>query len=98
MSAVRNSDGSVTVNGVRLSAAQVREANTALTTPPPVKHPLVITTGSGKVYGKTGVPRYGIAMDPATGSYHFLDANWDPIPNTSWKVRNLNRMKILFSN
>jgi hypothetical protein len=92
--AVRNTDGSVMVDGVRLTAAQVVAIGSARS-PEPFR-PILITTGGGKKYGQSGVPRYGIAYDKATGSFHWLDENWEPIHNGSWKTRNLNRMTLTF--
>lgn len=94
-SAVKNTDGSVTLaDGTVLSAADLAAANSAR----PVVTPIKITTGSGRVYGKGTISdpaRYGIWFDGV--SFHWLDENGDPIPGTSWRVRNLNRMKLEFS-
>lgn len=94
--AVRNANGSVTVNGVTLTREQALAAGAAANAPAPALRPLVITTGSGKVYGKTGTPRFGIFYDKVLGSWVQLDENMRPIHNTSWKEKNLNRASFKF--
>lgn len=59
--------------------------------------PLIIETGSGRIYGATGEPRFGIWFDSATNSWHYLGANGRIIPGTSWKPANLNRCKFTFN-
>jgi hypothetical protein len=93
MSAVKNADGSVTINGLVLSALEVTAINNAK----PAFNPLTIVTRSGKSYGNTGTPRYGIAFFPATDSWSYLDKNHRPIPGTSWKAKNLSRATFTFN-
>lgn len=93
MPAFRNSDGSVVVDGVTLTASQVASISNASAAN--VARPLVITTGSGKLYGKTGTPRYG--MFYKGGKVHSLDANGNIIPNTGWKPSNASRSAFKFT-
>lgn len=93
MPAVKHSNGDVTINDVRLSAAEVA----AIATATPEFRPLTIVTRSGKSYGNTGEARFGIAFDPTTNSWTYLDVNWEPIPGTSWKAKNLGRSTFTFN-
>ena len=98
MSAVRNSDGSVTVDGVTLTATQVSaisQAQALVAAVAPVVRPLMILTGSGRRYGQSGTPRFGIWFDGR--NWWYLDANKNHIPATSWKPKNLNRAKFTFA-
>lgn len=92
MPAVKNSDGSVSINGLRLSAAEVADIASAK----PVFRPLTIVTRSGKSYGNDGTPRFGIGYDAETESWTYLDENFEPIPGTSWKAKNLSRATFTF--
>lgn len=92
MSAVKMADGSVRLgNGTVLSASDIAAANGAV-----AFVPLTVLTGSGRTYTThRGVPTYGIWFDGV--SWNYLDENGDPIPGTSWRVRNLNRAKFTFA-
>lgn len=93
MSATLNTDGSVTlVDGRTITIADIESIMTAQ----PAFRPLVIETGSGRIYGNSGTPRYGIWFSELTGSWHYLDMGGNVIPGTSWKARNLNRAKFTF--
>lgn len=94
MPATRNSDGSVVVDGVTLTAAQVTAINSAAAAP---ARPLLITTGSGRQYGQNGPPRYGVFFSHLTGKWNFLDKNGSIISNSSWKPKNLSRSKFKFA-
>jgi hypothetical protein len=96
MPATKQYDGSVIVDGVRLSPSQVAAVTTASVAPVTVLRPLSILTGSGKRYGQNGTPRYGIFFNGE--HWVWLDKNMKPISEFgSWKVKNLNRSKFTFS-
>ena len=94
MSAVLNPDGSVTLSGGNVITVADIEA---IMTAQPAFRPLTIETGSGRIYGNSGTPRYGIWFSELTNSWHYLDMAGNVIPGTSWKARNLNRAKFTFS-
>jgi len=99
--AVKNRDGSVTTvlsNGsqVTLSAADLSSILDAEPAALPVS-PISIVTGKGRTYGTPESPRFGIFFDSEDGSFHWLDADMNYIPNSSWRVRNLNKMKLTFA-
>lgn len=94
MSAVLNNDGSVTLDTGRVITPSEIEA---IMTAQPLFRPMTIETGSGRIYGNSGTPRYGIWFSELTNSWHYLDAAGVVIPGTSWKARNLNRAKFTFS-
>ena len=93
MPAIKHSNGDVSINNVRLSAAQVA----AIAEAKPEFRPLTIVTRSGKSYCNVVAPRFGTAFDPTTDSWTNLDANWNPIPGTSWKAKNLGRSTFTFN-
>ena len=93
MSAILNDDGSVTLNDTTLSASDIA----AILTAQPAFKPLIIETGSGRTYGNSGEPRYGMWFSELTNSWHYLDQRGNVIPGTSWKARNLNRAKFTFA-
>lgn len=92
MSAIRNEDGSVLVNGVRLTAAEVEAVKSAK----PVFRPLLITTGSGRKYGHNGEPRYGVFFNGT--SWFWLDKNCRPMTSVGpWAAKNLSRASLTFN-
>lgn len=101
--ATRNIDGSVLVDGVRLTADQVLAISNAQNAPAVSGccsssfKPMSIITFSGRRYGDTGPARYGIWFSTRTNKWSFLDKNGILIPNTSWKAKNLSRAKFTFN-